>query len=119
MNARYSARFLLVLVISVLAMAQWSGRTVVMAAHSVTFAVNSTADALDATPGDGICDTAIGRCTLRAAIEEANVQPAASTITILVPSGAYDLTLGTLALISNTIVISGAGAGTTLVMGQG
>jgi CSLREA domain-containing protein len=34
--------------------------------------VDSTEDAVDATPGDGICADAQGRCTLRAAIMEAN-----------------------------------------------
>ncbi len=41
-------------------------------AHSATFAVNSTADAVDTSPGNGICATAGGVCTLRAAIQEAN-----------------------------------------------
>jgi CSLREA domain-containing protein len=34
--------------------------------------VNSTGDASDANPGDGICDDGTGFCTLRAAIQEAN-----------------------------------------------
>ena len=37
-----------------------------------TFTVNSTADTPDATVGDGICATPRGRCTLRAAIQEAD-----------------------------------------------
>jgi CSLREA domain-containing protein len=37
-----------------------------------TFVVNSTADEEDAKKGDGICQTAAGVCTLRAAIDEAN-----------------------------------------------
>ena len=41
-----------------------------------TFTVNSTADAVDATLGDGICATATGICTLRAAVQEANAAPA-------------------------------------------
>ncbi|PYS23626.1 MAG: hypothetical protein DMF72_08740 [Acidobacteria bacterium] len=36
------------------------------------FVVNSTADTDDANEGDGICADAGGKCTLRAAIEEAN-----------------------------------------------
>jgi len=39
------------------------------------FTVNSTGDALDANPGDGICDDGTGDCTLRAAINEANASP--------------------------------------------
>ena len=38
----------------------------------LTFVVNSTGDADDANKGDGICATAAGVCTLRAAINEAN-----------------------------------------------
>src|SRR5437763_1262600 len=37
-----------------------------------TFIINSTGDAPDANPGDGVCATAAGDCTLRAAIMEAN-----------------------------------------------
>ena len=37
-----------------------------------TFVVNSTLDATDAIPGDGLCDDGAGNCTLRAAIEESN-----------------------------------------------
>lgn len=41
-------------------------------ATAATFAVNSTIDDVDAFPGDGICATATGDCTLRAAIQELN-----------------------------------------------
>ena len=55
------------------------------------FEVNSTGDASDATPGDGSCDTggtnteAATECTLRAAIEEANVSGTASSIVFDIP----------------------------------
>jgi CSLREA domain-containing protein len=40
---------------------------------AAAFVVNSTADAADASIGNGICETATaGQCTLRAAIQEAN-----------------------------------------------
>lgn len=42
-------------------------------ASGTTFTVNSTLDTPDNSPGDGICDDGSGNCTLRAAIEEANV----------------------------------------------
>src|SRR5262245_32787105 len=41
-------------------------------AAAATFAVDSTVDAVDAAPGDGVCASAGGSCTLRAAIQEAN-----------------------------------------------
>ncbi len=44
--------------------------------------VNTTADTRDATPGNGVCVDAVGTCSLRAAIDEANVWPTADTITI-------------------------------------
>jgi CSLREA domain-containing protein len=42
------------------------------AAAALTLTVDSTADAVDALPGNGACSTAAGKCTLRAAIQEAN-----------------------------------------------
>lgn len=38
---------------------------------SMKFCVNDSVDESDATPGDGMCATAVNKCTLRAAIEEA------------------------------------------------
>ncbi|MBV9613644.1 MAG: CSLREA domain-containing protein, partial [Acidobacteriaceae bacterium] len=53
------------------------------------FVVNSTADVVDANPGDGICETSAGNrvCTLRAAIQEAGALAGSHTITL--PSGTY------------------------------
>ena len=51
----------------------------------VTFTVDSTADAPDAVPGDGICATAAAACTLRAAIDEAVASGAPSEIDL--PAG--------------------------------
>jgi CSLREA domain-containing protein len=34
-----------------------------------TFFVDTTADAVDAVPGDGVCAASSGACTLRAAIQ--------------------------------------------------
>ncbi|MCL4267296.1 MAG: CSLREA domain-containing protein [Anaerolineae bacterium] len=45
-----------------------------------TFIVNSSSDQSDSNPGDGQCQTITGRCTLRAAIQEANARPGADTI---------------------------------------
>jgi CSLREA domain-containing protein len=59
---------------------------------STTFTVDSTADYGDAAPGDGKCDIGtimlIGeRCTLRAAIQEANKTSGADTIDFAIPAG--------------------------------
>ena len=58
---------------------------------STTFVVDSTADFGDQTPGDGKCDTGtimlIGeRCTLRAAIQEANATTGTDTINFNLPA---------------------------------
>jgi CSLREA domain-containing protein len=58
------------------------------------FNVNTTSDLLDSDPGDGVCATAGGQCSLRAAIQEVNASAATSNIEInLVSSGTYLLTL--------------------------
>ncbi len=63
------------------------------ASASVTFTVNSTADAPDANPGDGVCATRVGRvCTLRAAIQETNALSGTDTIN-LATKATYKLTL--------------------------
>ncbi len=49
-------------------------------AQALTFTVNSTADEIDAALGDGICLSAEGNCTLRAAVMEANVSAGADII---------------------------------------
>ncbi|HMD81102.1 MAG TPA: choice-of-anchor Q domain-containing protein, partial [Anaerolineales bacterium] len=61
------------------------------AAADVIFEVNSTADMVDALPGDGLCKTITGDCTLRAALQEANELEGADTISI--PAGVYTLTI--------------------------
>ncbi len=95
--------------------------TTAAAAHSsgFVFQVDSTADVHDANPGDGLCQTSVGTCTLRAALEEADALPAGSTITVDVPAGTYDLTLGGLAATANDVTISGAGRTVTVVSAGG
>ncbi len=56
-----------------------------------TYVVNSTTDAVDATPGNNVCATAGAVCTLRAAIMEANHHVGADAITL--PVGTYQLTI--------------------------
>src|SRR6266403_2126742 len=100
---------------------------VVAPAAGATFTVNDdTADAVDAAPGDGRCATAGGTCTLRAAIQEANAHTGADTI--MVPAGTYLLmipgrgedaaAMGDLD-ITDDVTITGAGAHTTIVDGNG
>jgi uncharacterized repeat protein (TIGR01451 family)/CSLREA domain-containing protein len=88
------------------------------------FTLNSTTDAVDSNPGDGICATAANACTLRAAIMESNAHPGPDTISV--PPGNYALTqagqdedaaaTGDLD-ITDTVTILGADAATTIVDG--
>lgn len=58
---------------------------------AVDFVVDSTADEVDASPGDGSCATASTTCTLRAAIQEANALAGSDTITV--PAGVFKLSI--------------------------
>jgi len=62
-----------------------NGATVTWAAPPIV--VNSTVDATDATPGDGVCETVAGNnvCTLRAAIQEGNALVGSNDIHFNIP----------------------------------
>ena len=55
-----------------------------------TFTVNTTADTMDANPGDGIAADADGNTSLRAAVMEANSLAGDDTINL--PAGTYTRT---------------------------
>ncbi len=94
-------------------------------AEAATFKVNSTDDIVDAAPGNGVCMTLTGVCTLRAAIQEANALAGADVIKLKV--GVYRLTLtgadedlaatGDLD-ITDSVTIKGKGAALTVVDGH-
>jgi CSLREA domain-containing protein len=95
-------------------------------AAPITFTVNSPADVPDVTPGDGICATSGGTCTLRAAIQEANAHAGTDTIVLqagvtylLTRAGAADDTAlnGDLD-ITDSVNIIGAGPGSTIIDGN-
>jgi large repetitive protein len=123
MTAALMTRFTLAVIAFVLVgwMLPWSapGGAAPVAAATVTFTVNSTADSHDAHPGNGKCADSAGRCTLRAAVEAANAEPGGTSVAIKVPSGQYLLTLGSLDLTANTIDITGAGSGAIAGTGAG
>ena len=85
--------------------------------HAADFNVNSTSDVADSNPGDGICDTGAGECTLRAAVMEAEALAGADNIAI--PSGTYVLTNGQLVISTGDLAITGADAETTIIDGNG
>jgi len=96
---------------------------------AATFNVTSTMDAVDASPGDGICASAGSQCTLRAAVQEANALAGADTI--MLPAGTYVLTVGGASArcedaaaegdldITDDVTIVGAGAPVTIIDGNG
>jgi CSLREA domain-containing protein len=97
-----------------------------------TFTVNSTADAVDETPGDGVCETHLGNhtCTVRAAVMEANhtasgltkiVFPAGgeTVYSLSIPiAGTNDETTGDVNITRSTTIV-GAGPNTTILNGAG
>ena len=78
-----------------------------------TFNVNSSVDdasAHDSNPGDGRCLDTYGRCTLRAAIEEANAYAGADTITFARAMNIYlDTGQGALPQITEQLKIDASG----------
>src|SRR4051812_18327090 len=114
-----------ILIMSLLGLCLAGG--VVATRAGTTFTVNSTTDAVDAIPGDGVCETAPsnGLCTLRAAIQETNALAGADTLNV--PAGTYRLTIagryedaaatGDLD-VQGGLTINGAGAGRTIIDGN-
>jgi CSLREA domain-containing protein len=99
-------------------------------AHAATFSVNSMGDAGDNNPGNGTCATkpfqqgTEPECTLRAAIQEANVNGEADTIVFdSFLSGTIILSLGDLEVANDTpatddLLIQGPGARKITVSGN-
>src|SRR3989441_7220072 len=97
-------------------------------AEAATFTVNTTNDTSDADLADGLCADINGKCSLRAAIMQANYTNVIGTSnTIIVPAGVYALTrpgnddsavIGDLD-IAQAMMIQGAGSRLTIVDGNG
>src|ERR1700749_1647774 len=84
---------------------------------ATAFAVNSTGDAPDSNTGDGVCDDGSGKCTLRAAIQQANALAGDDIININA-TGTISLT-SALPDITTNITIVGPDARRTNVSGAG
>lgn len=94
-------------------------------AAASTMLVNSSQDAVDAAPGDGVCASTAGTCTLRAAVMEANAL--AGPNVVVLPSGAFTITLkgnnenaartGDID-ITDDLTLQGAGAAVTIIDGR-
>jgi CSLREA domain-containing protein len=93
---------------------------------ALTFAVNTFTDDVDDDLTDGECQTALGACSLRAAIQQTNETAGADVITV--PTGTYELTIsgsdedltasGDLDILDD-LTITGAGASQTRVVAAG
>jgi len=79
---------------------------VTAAAHAESFIVTTEEDEPDAAPGDGTCATAAERCSLRAAVEEANALPGLDRIYLSTLASRFLLQNGPLVL-SGELEISG------------
>ena len=81
----------------------------VAAQFVIALTVNGAGDAPDADPGDGVCDTGTGTCTLRAAIQTSNAVAGADMVAFdLVGAGPHTITPATpLPSITDTITIDG------------
>src|SRR5262245_35745379 len=66
-------------------MALFGAPSTVPQAGAATFTVDTTEDGADATPGDAACATTGGACSLRAAIQEANMLPGPDVVKL--PAG--------------------------------
>ncbi|MBU1188323.1 MAG: choice-of-anchor D domain-containing protein [Gammaproteobacteria bacterium] len=82
--------------------------------------VDALADAFldksDTDPGDGLCRSEDGVCTLRAAIEEANAQPGLRVVSI--GTGVYTLDPGTDIQVTDDLVLIGTGAANSIIDGS-
>jgi CSLREA domain-containing protein len=96
----------------------------------LNFYVNTTLDTTDSNPGDGKCADVNGKCSLRAAIMEANADSNAP-VNIYLPSGTYNLSItpiydqtdgsnGELAVTTpSNVNILGSDPATTIIDGGG
>jgi hypothetical protein len=90
---------------------------------AAAFTVNDNGDSTDAAPGNGACSDANGKCTLRAAIQEANAIAGVDTINFNFPDPVNliqldpNLSSGELA-ISEGVTINGPGARLLTIIGN-
>jgi CSLREA domain-containing protein len=77
---------------------------------TIPLVVNNTGDAVDSNIGNGVCATAGGVCTLRAAIQEANALAGANTINFSIAGAGPHIIAPSSALpaISSPVLVDGA-----------
>ncbi len=91
---------------------------------SEAYVVDTTADTVDANPGDGFCADAGGNCSLRAAVMEGNSNPNATEVRVtggitypltLVGSGEDAAATGDIDLLERTYVRTVGGSGLAII----
>jgi uncharacterized repeat protein (TIGR01451 family)/CSLREA domain-containing protein len=104
----------------------WAALSLVAApGQAATFILNTTADTVDAVPGDGICADSGGACSLRAAVQEANALAGPDTINLAAAtyflSGAAgdDVAVSGDLDITGDLTLTGAGNASTIIDGGG
>jgi CSLREA domain-containing protein len=117
-------RFKLLALLAALLLAVAVTLVVAIFAQAAPHTVDSTADRVDSNIGDGVCRTSMGTCTLRAAIQESNALSGHDTIQV--PAGTFELGIPTINDdlpstgdfdITDTVTITGAGMGATIIDG--
>jgi len=89
-------------------------------------AIDDVADAADSQLGDNVCADLLGRCTLRAAIQESNAT--ADTQTLYLPAGFFDINISGTSLdtaasgdldVTDSMILIGAGKELTVISTDG
>src|SRR5689334_22716738 len=108
---------------TLLAATLWALVLACSSAHAATFNVDDTGELPDAVPGDGFCATSGAKCTLRAAIQEANALTGTHTINLpdLPSAGMVTQYAQTSALpnITADLTIVGTSRTTTIISSNG
>jgi CSLREA domain-containing protein len=86
------------------------GATTQALAAGATFTVNAVADGVDVAPGNGLCATSFGYCTLRAAIQESNALTGPNNIYFNLPGS----DIRTIQLTGSLPALNDASGGTTI-----
>ncbi len=84
-------------------------------ASAATFFVNSVSDLGDGAPGDGVCASGAGHCSLRAALDEANAFVGRDEIVL--PAGIYQV-IGAPLVITDDLDVRGAGSHASDIRGR-
>jgi CSLREA domain-containing protein len=88
-------------------------------AATPTYVVNTTADEDDANPGDGLCQSSQGHCSLRAAVQEANLLVGVPIIALPATSPGNPILVDVYISIHKSMTIEGAGTRATVVKAAG